>query len=220
MTEIVLVRTGQAPRAWRENLVGQRFGRLVVSEEAPKQGQARRWSCLCDCGASKTVQHGHLKGGKVASCGCLRAETARARLLVHGHAGRSDRSRTYGIWSGMLARCQNPSSTPFERYGAKGIDVCDRWQTFANFLVDMGECPDGHEIDRIRNEVGYQPGNCRWVTRPVQMQNRTNAHWIDFGGERLSVTQWARRIGVSKATLYERMEKWPLERALTEPKNV
>jgi hypothetical protein len=142
----------------------------------------------------------------------------RGGKVKHGHANRGRLSRTYRAWNSMRARCQIPSATGFDRYGAAGVTVCDRWQSFESFLADMGECPPGLSLDRERNAEGYKPGNCRWATRTTQNQNRTNAHWIEFGGECLSVTQWAQRIGINKASLYERLEKWPLERALTERK--
>lgn len=147
----------------------------------------------------------------------MRREIARDRMTKHGHAPRGGNSKTYRIWSSMVARCTIPSATGYDRYGAVGISVCERWRDFERFLADMGECPPRHEIDRFPDIDGhYEPGNCRWATRSEQMQNRSNAHWITFNGEKLSVTQWAARLGINKSSLYERLKRWPVERALTE----
>jgi hypothetical protein len=115
----------------------------------------------------------------------------------------------------MLARCYTKSATGFDRYGARGVTVCDRWrQSFEAFLTDMGEAPDGMSLERTKNEEGYAPENCIWATRQRQNENRRSVEWIEFGGERLTKAGWARRLGISKATLYERLEKWPLGQAL------
>lgn len=72
----------------------------------------------------------------------------------------------------MLARCGNANHAAYPRYGGRGITVCERWQKFENFLADMGERPGDLTLDRIDNDRGYEPGNCRWTTRAVQVRNR------------------------------------------------
>src|SRR5437899_1304757 len=115
----------------------------------------------------------------------------------------------------MKMRCTKPKNPSYRFYGARGIGVCERWLTFANFLADMGDRPDGLELDRTNNALGYEPGNCRWVTRAENLGNTQRATSITFNGETLSVTVWARRLGIHPWSLQLRLRSWPLERALT-----
>lgn len=140
----------------------------------------------------------------------------------HGHA--SDRasgrghSLTYRSWAMMIQRCTNPVFPSWKTYGAKGISVCPRWLTFSNFLADMGERPKGTSIDRFPNRRGnYEPGNCRWATPLQQRLNSRQLHLLTFRGESLPLKYWARRIGVSRTTLSNRIHYlgWSVEKALT-----
>ena len=79
---------------------------------------------------------------------------------------------TYYSWGGMIARCTNKKHNRYKYYGARGITVCDRWRLFENFLADMGVRPEGLTLDRIDNDKGYMPGNCRWATAIVQANNK------------------------------------------------
>lgn len=125
---------------------------------------------------------------------------------------------TYNTWSNMKSRCLNAKNPSYRFYGGRGIKVCERWLTFANFLADMGERPEeGLELDRINNERGYEPGNCRWITHVENLRNTPRATSIQFDGEIRSKTEWARRIGISLAGLTTRLKKWPIGLALTTP---
>lgn len=152
---------------------GRRFGRLVAMAIEPRVegAQHRRWTCLCDCGALTSVSSSHLVRLKVRSCGCLGNTT-------HGHTRGYRGSPEYHSWKAAWSRCTNPGNPSFVYYGERGITMCDRWRGehgFENFLADMGPRPSGMSLDRIDNDRGYEPGNCRWATAKEQRHNRRDS---------------------------------------------
>lgn len=118
----------------------------------------------------------------------------------------------------MRTRCLNTDSDGYEKYGAAGISVCERWNEFANFLADMGERPAGTTLDRKENTLGYEPGSCRWATMREQENNKSNNIIVDAEGKKQTVMQWAREKGIYYHTLLKRLQYgWPVSRALNEP---
>ena len=126
---------------------------------------------------------------------------------------------TYVSWRQMLMRCQNPNVRQYQWYGARGIKVCARWKDFTNFYADMGDRPEGMTLDRLDNDEDYELSNCRWATNSEQSHNKRNNRLIRFNGETLHLTEWAKRLKLSKATLSARLTRygWSVERALTTP---
>lgn len=158
------------------DLTNKRFGRLfVVALHKVTERKRVYWQCWCDCGKEKSIRSDGLTSGAVQSCGCLGVEVRSAatalRSFRHGMVG----SPTYRSWSQMKVRCQVPTNHKFKDYGGRGITVCDRWQSFANFLVDMGDRPPGTSLDRINNDGNYEPGNCRWADAKTQRNNRRDS---------------------------------------------
>lgn len=201
-------------RVWREDLTAVSYGRLTVISEADRVNGRRQWRCHCSCGEVVFVEHRSLKRGSTQSCGCLRRESTSKNMEIHGQAKRGEKTRAYKIWLGMLARCITSSATGFERYGGAGVSVCERWSKFDQFFSDMGDPPVGFSIDRIDSSKGYEPSNCRWATRQQQNENRSSVRWIEFGGKRMNVVQWAAHLGIAKSTLLEALKKHPVEVAL------
>jgi hypothetical protein len=155
------------------DLIGRRFGRLVVLALHPKRsrfGEAR-WICRCDCGGESIVHGSNLPSGNSKSCGCIRKEMLAKRNTNNTKHGLC-RSRAYRRWQSMKARCFNPRHRSYPWYGGRGISVCEHWLIFENCYADMGEPPPGLSLDRIDPDGNYEPGNCRWATAAEQLANR------------------------------------------------
>lgn len=204
------------------DLTEQRFGRLIVQERYYPADEVKRkktwWLCKCDCGNTKPVSAGHLKRGGVRSCGCLRQENLALYPSTHKQTG----SSTWQSWRGMKDRCRNRGSTSWERYGGKGIEVCERWlgkNGFKNFLADMGERPPGATLDRIDSKGNYCPENCRWTDPRTQRLNSSRTHWLTFNGKTMCLGDWAKETGLNRNTLLRRLKKgWSIEQTLTTPR--
>ena len=136
-----------------------------------------------------------------------RKRTQLARLsaakITHGLT----KSREYRLWTGIVNRCTNPRSKDWRLYGGRGITLCEGWRRFENFLADMGKRPIGSCIDRIDNDRGYEPGNCRWTTARVQARNRRSSVLYEYAGRRLPLCQWADESGINRYTFYWRFSQ-------------
>jgi hypothetical protein len=154
------------------DITGQRFGKLVVINRATERKWDRRlaWICRCDCGHELIAAGKSLRNGKTTQC-------RSCGKTFHGRSG----THLYGVWSSMVTRCTNSNNHAFPYYGGRGIQVCERWRKFENFLADMGERPSTqHSLDRIDVNGNYSPDNCRWTTSEVQVANRRKAALESF----------------------------------------
>jgi hypothetical protein len=170
------------------NLAGKKFGRwnVILLDDRRRYGYHKYWYCRCDCGNEGLIYHRNLTHKISRSCGCLKAELARAFMkklnFKHGHYSSRYRhkSPTMHSYQMMLQRCLNPKATHYADYGGRGIKVCRRWMPtkartgkgFANFLADLGVRPRSKTLDRKDVNKGYSPTNCCWSTKKVQMANR------------------------------------------------
>nr|ABN71535.1 conserved hypothetical protein [uncultured bacterium] len=157
---------------WNRSVVcrGERFGRLVVIGEAPAVSGRRQLHVRCACGTEKSVRLGHLRHGKIVSCGCWHGGDIGERSIKHGRT----ESAEYRTWLNIRNRCTKPRHHNFAYYGGRGITVCPEWLvSFTRFLDDVGPRPSRHHsIDRKNNDGPYAPDNVRWATKSEQALNR------------------------------------------------
>lgn len=211
-----------------KDITGQKFGRLTVIRCAAKEYKGRIYLCLCECGNTKLIKQCNL-GKSTKSCGCLRKEVAKRKRCIlvgnkhgvtHGMRPGGRKSPVYNSWQSMLKRCYSPKHDAYKNYGARGVTVCDRWRSFANFYADMGDRPPGKTLDRFPNNRGnYEPGNCRWASLGEQSNNKTNSYLISAFGKTQTMQQWAREVGLHPGVLRRRLKflGWPIDKALTTP---
>lgn len=195
----------------KDNLIGQKFGRLLVVKEGERSSSGRvRWHCVCDCGKELDVYGPSLKSGNTKSCGCYHSDVARARMTTHGCGSSKNRNRLYSIYRAIICRCESPDHAEYYRYGGRGIAICQAWRAdFAKFKswADSNGYADGLQIDRIDNDKGYSPENCRWVT-PKQNANNTNRNRrVLFRGKMLTCSEIADITHLPYWTIYQRITK-------------
>lgn len=198
------------------DLVGKTFGFLTVLKREGLVGNQPTWLCSCKCGKTFVALGYKLRGGIAVSCGC------RVGGPTHGHTRGSGVSPTYRSWHAMISRCTQPSNAGYEYYKRRGIEICERWLKFENFLSDMGERPSmDHSLDRYPNNDGnYEPGNCRWATKREQANNRITNRLFFYNSRNISLTELSRETGMSHELLRHRLLRanWTLEEALSSPK--
>jgi hypothetical protein len=200
-----------------------KFGQLRVigapSLQSPRGGKARLYVlCECDCGTRKEIGVQELKQGDTTSCGCFARKQSSGRFKTHGHSVNRKSSKTYEAWRSMRKRCYLPKAKGYERYGGRGITVCERWRnSFEAFLADMGEAPANASLDRFPDQNGnYEPGNCRWATAVQQQRNMGSNRLLEFGGRTQCLAAWAEELGFKREIIRERLRRgWSVERALT-----
>jgi hypothetical protein len=194
------------------DLTGQRFGHLIaIARFGTNNNGDATWLCRCDCGVEKEISGHGLRDGRTKSCGCRRLDGT----IRHGLY----KSVEYRIWGAMLQRCKNPNAGHYDLYGGRGITVDPRWESFENFLADMGNRPSPkHSIERVDNDGPYSPTNCIWATRAIQSRNTRRTLRLTLNGETLCLKDWAQRFGLEYETLRGRIKKgWGIETALTTP---
>lgn len=196
----------------RDDLTGKRFGRWTVLELGEPKGKHIRWLCKCDCGTVRLVIAFTLNKTPNPNCGCVRREY----FLSTGVYG-LERHPLYPTWKNMMNRCFRVTNPAYQKYGGRGITVCERWRDIRNFVEDMHPKPSPeHSVDRIDDDGPYSPENCRWATRTEQARNKRNNRLITYAGETLCASEWAERVGISPDTLYSRIKAgWTLARALS-----
>lgn len=200
-----------------ERLIGTRWGRLVVLSVGERTSHVHL-NCVCDCGNTCSPTASSLHLGKTRSCGCLKRDICSAKQKIQATTHGRSNTRTFKSWMSMRQRCYLPTIAAYARYGGRGIRVCERWNSFANFLADMGERPPGTSIERCDNDKGYEPANCRWATSREQSINKSSNRLVTAFGETKPVVLWTAdpRCAVSRSTLCNRLRrKWPVADAIS-----
>lgn len=200
-------------------MIGARYGRWTVLEQAPSAARGRYFLCRCDCGNIREVKASPgLALGRSLSCGCVRRAQLITMATTHGQHLRQE----YRVWKAMIQRCHNPDHPSYKNHGARGITVCQRWRTsLHDFMADMGAVPSpAHTLERVDNDAGYSPENCIWATRRVNQRNRRTNRYLTHNGETLTLSAWAERLGMSPEGVARRIDVygWPIERAVTVPR--
>lgn len=179
---------------------GDKVGRYTVHGIYKKPNAYPKYAKVsCECGSdTRFVLVAVLRRGEAQSCGCLHKE----RVTKHGMWNQP----LFNVWRAMHDRCYNQKNKRYQRYGARGITVCDRWHSLENFVADMSHSyKAGLTLDRIDNNRPYSPDNCRWATRSEQNRNYSRNVVFTWNGETLCLMEWAEKLGLNYGTLWDRI---------------
>jgi len=191
------------------DLTGQKYQRLTVIKFVELSKYGAIWECKCDCGNIKNVKSGDLRSGNTNSCGCYMKDRIKETNIKHGASKNNVMSGAYRSWRSMKERCYVKSCIEYERYGGRGIEVCERWRnSFENFLEDMGERPEGYSIERKDFNGNYEPSNCCWIPFNHQARNKRTTVWVILNGEKMIQKDAAKLLNKNPTTIYE-WRKYP-----------
>lgn len=204
----------------KDDLTGRKFGKLTVIEFVGRNEQSTPlWRCLCDCGKEKVTHGCRLKNGSCLSCGCLKGRNKKNGTGIRN--GNSS-SRLCKEWYQMIFRTRNKTWSGAKRYYERGITVCQEWknsyEAFEKWALSNGYA-DNLSLDRIDNDKGYSPDNCRWADSITQNRNKWNSLYLEYKGKRKHFLEWAKIYNINPSTLYTRLHglNWNIKDALEKP---
>ncbi|MDD3157464.1 hypothetical protein [Anaeromusa sp.] len=199
------------------DISGQKFGRLTAVQRVTKAGEKTKWLFSCECGKSHIATLNNVRSGKTLSCGCLHSEISariarkiseKARCVNTIHGKKNE--RIYTTYSNMKARCYNQKNTHYSRYGGRGITVCTEWrnspQAFFDWALKNGYT-DELTIDRIDNDKGYCPENCRFVSQATQLRNNSRNVFVTINGSTKVLADWVKALGISRGKVARAMSQ-------------
>lgn len=205
----------------KADCAGIRFGRLVADYPVGKDKHRNiLWKCKCDCGNECIVPAGRLRGGHTNSCGCLSRDNVIKRNTRNFTTLRSKNERLYYRWAGIKQRCTNPNHSRYKDYGGRGITICDEWLFYEPFYAWAMEngYEEGLEIDRINNNIGYSPDNCRFVNRISNSRNKRNNVFLELNGRRFTISEWSEISGIDQKIIQKRLKRgWDAGAAIFAP---
>lgn len=188
------------------DLTGKTFGRLYVMGVDDDGGRKTKYICACDCGNFKSIRSDALLSGATKSCGCIKREQDKINLK-RTQSHKQNGTRLYEIWQGMKKRCYNKNCPDYPNYGGRGIKVCDSWKndfsTFYKWATENGYNIN-LSIDRINNNGGYEPNNCRWTDSKTQANNRRSNIIIRIGNRKKTLKEWCEIFNVPYKTVNAR----------------
>lgn len=199
-----------------KDITGQRFEDLeALNFEYSKNG-VRYWRFRCKCGREIVVRKSSVTSKNTTGC----KECSKIKLSNMNKTHGMSRTRLYKEWAGIIQRCNNPKSTSYERYGARGITICKEWmkfETFRDWALSNGYS-DELTIDRKDVNGNYCPENCKWSTTKEQSLNKRNSRKFTYDGKTMTMSEWAKEIGISSSSLFGRLKRgWSIEKALSTP---
>lgn len=186
-----------------KNFIGRKFGKLeVIKYVRTNEKRKTIYMCKCDCGNYKEIKRNSLVTGHTKSCGCME----RKGNLKHGQR----KTKLYGTWLNIKDRCNNPNNSHFKYYGKKGIQICTEWandfSVFMEWSLSNGYS-EGLTIERIDNNKGYEPSNCKWITTGEQARNRSITKLQNINGKEMSLAEIAREFNIKPSTIYSRYRR-------------
>lgn len=193
----------------QQEFIGSVFGRLCVTQHAGVTPRGKHyWYALCECGKTVLVARNELSNGDTSSCGCLHKELLIKRNKSSTDPWRQAHRREYNSYISARRRCLEPTDKDYHRYGAVGITFHEPWaKSFQLFVEHIGPRPLGTTIDRIDVTRGYVPGNVRWASPKEQAKNRRSTVWVVLRGERMSLIEAARALGVTGEAVKAHLKK-------------
>jgi hypothetical protein len=210
------MKTNKQGLAYRPGLLarldGQRFGLLTVISRAHNAGGYAMWNCRCDCGAEIIVGGNRLRQGRKNRCSSKVHRIRKPSVTV-------EYKSEYQSWLSMRERCNNTKHKKYKVYGGRGITICERWNDFKSFLMDMGRKPDPKfTIERDDVNGNYEPANCRWIDRKDQGRNKRNSVFVTYNGKRMLLIDVVDDLGLSRSAVYGRLQNgWTLAQAIALP---
>lgn len=207
-----------------KSIVGEKVSSIRILREFrgfAKSGKSVVYcEYICDCGQFGVAIKHKIIARQIKSCGCKKSELVSKATTKHGLTKSGKIAPEYAIWKSLKARCENPSSCNYKNYGGRGIKRL--WKSVEEFYQDMGPRPSPtHQIDRSFNDGHYEASNCQWQTAAFQNANKRTNRFIEYGGEKITVSQASKKFGLNKSTILYRLKSgWSAEKILTTPVNL